>query len=99
MPDPNSSGQFDALRLVALGAPEPQIHVLRARRITVGTAAGNDLQLDEPTASRHHAALERRWGQWRVVDLGSTNGTYVNSRRVSAASPKPTAANMSVALW
>ena len=55
---------------------------LDRRRITVGAAADSDLILKEPTASRRHAALERRWGRWRVVDLGSTNGTYLNGRRL-----------------
>ena len=60
---------------------------LGRRRITVGAAADNDLIVKEPTASRRHAALERRWGQWRVMDLGSTNGTYLNGRRVAGPTP------------
>src|SRR5258705_124861 len=48
------------LRLVALGAAEPQIYELHSSRVTIGTGAGNDLLLDEPTASRRHAALARR---------------------------------------
>lgn len=88
--DNNSPGQSDALRLVALGAAAaPQIHQLRDHRVTVGAAADNDLLLNEPTVSRHHAALQRRAGRWYVVDLGSTNGTYLNGRRVVAASPAP----------
>ncbi|HEY2524721.1 MAG TPA: FHA domain-containing protein [Candidatus Binataceae bacterium] len=77
-----SPNQSHALRLIALGAASPQACELGRRRITVGAAADNDLVLNEPTASRQHAALERRWGRWRVVDLGSTNGTYLNGRRV-----------------
>lgn len=57
------------------------------RRITVGTALDNDLRLEEATVSRRHAAIERRWGRWRVADLGSTNGTYVNGRRVKGSCP------------
>ena len=87
MADPNSPSQSDALRLVALGAAAPQVYELRNSRVTIGTGAGNDLLLDEPTASRRHAALERRAGRWYVVDLGSTNGTYINGRRVTAPAP------------
>jgi len=83
----SNSHQSEILRLVALGAASPQIHELRTGRITVGTATGNDLTLNEPTASRRHAVIERRSGRWQVVDLGSTNGTYLNGRRVTAPSP------------
>ena len=65
----------------------PQVHELRTQRVTIGTAPGNDLLLNEPTASRRHAALERRAGRWQVIDLGSTNGTYINGRRITAPSP------------
>ncbi len=87
MAEPNSPSQSGTLRLVALGAAAPQVHELRTRRITIGTATGNDLILNEPTASRRHAAIERRWGRWRVIDLGSTNGTYLNGRRVTSPAP------------
>ncbi len=85
--EPNSFSQSDALRLIALGAAAPQVYDLGSSRVTIGTGAGNDLLLDEPTASRRHAALERRAGRWYVVDLGSTNGTYINGRRVTAPAP------------
>jgi FHA domain-containing protein len=87
VPGPNSPNQSDTLRLVALGAAAPRVLELRSARVTVGTAASNDLLLDEPTASRRHAALERRGGRWHVADLGSTNGTYINGRRVTAPTP------------
>jgi hypothetical protein len=83
----NSPNQSDTLRLVALGAAAPQILELRDSRVKVGAGAGNDLTLNEPTASRRHAALERRDGRWYVVDLASTNGTYINGRRVTVPSP------------
>jgi uncharacterized protein YkwD len=86
----NFSERSGVLSLIALGASKPeQTLELRARRVTIGSAADNDLRLDEPTVSRRHAALEWRWGRWRVVDFGSTNGTYVNGRRVNASSPAP----------
>ena len=87
MSEDNPLSQSETLRLVALGAASPQVQELRIARITIGTAAGNDLILNEPTASRRHAAIERQSGRWRVIDLGSTNGTYLNGRRVTSPSP------------
>ena len=52
---------------------------------TVGREAGLGLSLiDEPTLSRKHAELERSGSQLVVRDLGSTNGTFVNGRKVSS---------------
>ena len=58
---------------------------LDARRLTVGRAAENDLVLADPEVSRHHARLEADGDGWRVVDLDSTNGTWVNGARVVEA--------------
>jgi pSer/pThr/pTyr-binding forkhead associated (FHA) protein len=79
----NSASRSGPPRLVALGAPTPLAVELSAGRTTVGSGGGNDLRLNDSTVSRRHALLERRWGRWRVTDLGSTNGTYLNGRRVS----------------
>jgi DNA-binding NtrC family response regulator len=45
--------------------------------VAVGTAAGNDLVLTDPTVSRYHLQLERRADRILVRDTGSTNGTLV----------------------
>jgi peptidoglycan glycosyltransferase len=48
----------------------------------VGRDDGVAIRVDEPLVSRRHARLERRGEGWVVVDLGSTNFTRVNGRRV-----------------
>ncbi len=53
--------------------------------VRVGRASDNHLVVDDPEVSRHHARLEADGGGWRVVDLGSTNGTWVNGARVREA--------------
>lgn len=52
---------------------------------SVGRDASNDLMLPHPEISRRHARIERDGAGWRVVDLRSTNGTWVNGERVDAA--------------
>lgn len=58
---------------------------LRSDAILVGAAPDNDIVIHEPTVSRHHFALVRRSARsaWRVFDLGSTNGVWVNGARAA----------------
>jgi hypothetical protein len=51
---------------------------LVGRRIVVGRDATSDIQVNDSTVSREHAAIVRRGTSWWVIDLGSTNGTSVN---------------------
>ena len=51
--------------------------------LTVGRAAGCQITLDDTYVSQLHARLFRREGEFYVEDLGSTNGTYLNRRKVT----------------
>ena len=54
------------------------------RRINVGRVTGNDLQLEHASVSKIHAALVmNREGTLLVADTGSTNGTFINGRRIA----------------
>src|SRR5512138_2834460 len=53
--------------------------------INVGRVQGNDLMLPKGNVSKRHARLVFRDGRFIVTDLNSTNGTYVNRRRISQA--------------
>lgn len=50
---------------------------------TLGRGEGCDLVLPDPGVSREHAQVRTGPEGTELVDLGSTNGTYVNGRRVS----------------
>lgn len=50
----------------------------------VGRGAEADFQLDDPYASEVHLRLQAHDGRLVLHDLGSTNGTYVNGKRVAA---------------
>jgi pSer/pThr/pTyr-binding forkhead associated (FHA) protein len=52
--------------------------------LTVGRAAGCQVALEDNYVSQLHARVFTRDGTVWVEDLGSTNGTYVNDRRVSS---------------
>ena len=53
-----------------------------AEELTVGRAAGCQVTIDDTYASQIHARVFSREGQLFVEDLGSTNGTFLNDRRV-----------------
>ena len=46
--------------------------------LTIGRGSDCDIQIDRDSVSRRHARLARQGGRWTVIDLGSTNGSYVN---------------------
>jgi hypothetical protein len=49
----------------------------------IGRALDNDLVLDHPSVSRYHAQLRQEAGRIVLVDLQSTNGSFVNGQRVA----------------
>jgi hypothetical protein len=53
--------------------------------VVLGKSADADIVLDDPYASDFHLRFGTEEGHIVVSDLGSTNGTYVNGRRISAA--------------
>jgi hypothetical protein len=50
--------------------------------VRMGRSPDNDVILRDPATSGHHARLERRGEAFWVVDLGSTNGTFVNGESI-----------------
>lgn len=57
--------------------------VLTKDVITIGRDSKSDIQLDDASVSRRHASLTRINNQFFVEDLGSTNGTYLNKKKVT----------------
>ena len=54
------------------------------RPLTIGRAPDNGIVLRDGRASRHHARIDARRGSLVLSDLASTNGSYVNDRRVES---------------
>ncbi|MEO8970199.1 MAG: FHA domain-containing protein, partial [Ktedonobacteraceae bacterium] len=69
----------------------PLIHdiPLQAAKIAIGRLQDNDVVLDHPQVSSHHAQLTRDEGAYRLTDLNSTNHLYVNGLRVTSHLLKP----------
>jgi pSer/pThr/pTyr-binding forkhead associated (FHA) protein len=66
---------------VIQGAATGQIFPISKTRTIVGRS-GSDINLDDPEASRQHAALEIVGDVAILRDLGSTNGTWIELDRV-----------------
>jgi hypothetical protein len=50
--------------------------------VTVGRSRQCDVVLSDPNVSRQHAEIRPRGGSWVVSDMGSTNGSTLNGRRI-----------------
>jgi FHA domain len=76
----------DSALLVVERGPNVGSRFLLDRPVTsAGRHPGSDIFLDDITASRRHAEFRRDNGEFRVVDTGSLNGTYVNRQPVQSA--------------
>jgi NHLM bacteriocin system ABC transporter ATP-binding protein len=53
--------------------------------IRLGRASECDVVVESPTVSRHHAEIRRTAAGWELVDIGSSNGTWVGDDRVTAS--------------
>lgn len=58
-------------------------HVLTGGTTVLGREAINDIVLQDPEVSRRHAQITFQDGRYYIEDLGSTNGTFINKRRIS----------------
>ncbi|MBU2609916.1 MAG: FHA domain-containing protein [Chloroflexi bacterium] len=77
--------QKDATRLSML-ADIRFLDLSGQERVTIGRSEKNTVQFDHPAVSRYHAVLERMGKRFRVLDLQSANGVYVNGALIKGES-------------
>jgi ABC-type multidrug transport system ATPase subunit/pSer/pThr/pTyr-binding forkhead associated (FHA) protein len=79
-------GRYAGKSLIFKSGLEPQLKIekvgLDKDRITIGRDASNDVVIDHPVVSKRHAEIIKQEGKVILVDLGSTNGTFVNGIKV-----------------
>ena len=64
-------------------------YLVRGDVTRVGRGLDNDVVVDEAaTVSAHHLEIRRQNGSYKVSDLNSTNGTFINGERITEASLK-----------
>jgi pSer/pThr/pTyr-binding forkhead associated (FHA) protein len=78
----------EQFRLVVRRGPQPS-HVFELNKdiMTIGRDIINDIVINDPEISRQHARLTRGAGNFTLEDLGSTNGTFVGTQKVTGARP------------
>ncbi len=71
-------------RLLAFNPSDSQTRELTLSKLEIllGSDEQNDLVIRDSTVSRNHAKVTRQGNRYQIVDLGSTNGTFVNGRRL-----------------
>lgn len=82
-PPPPTSGRASkaSLRVVSAGAMANKEYTV-AEEATLGRGQGCQVQVADPMVSQLHARLFRNSKGLHIEDLGSTNGTYLNGRKV-----------------
>lgn len=55
--------------------------------VTIGRSPGNKLVLHDAQVSRNHALIRREGTRYLIIDLGSANGTFINDKPVTTATP------------
>ncbi|HSV93446.1 MAG TPA: FHA domain-containing protein, partial [Desulfobacterales bacterium] len=68
-----------------MSGPQSGASVPVTGAVVIGRSRSAGLHFDERTLSRLHARLEPADGEWRLTDLGSSNGSFVNGRPVKPA--------------
>lgn len=77
--------QGAALLVVKRGPNAGSRFLLDRPVTTAGRLPGSDIFLDDVTVSRRHAEFQLKSGAFRIVDVGSLNGTFVNRQSVDSA--------------
>jgi pSer/pThr/pTyr-binding forkhead associated (FHA) protein len=74
------------LEIVSEGSLKGTRFDIRVPLTHVGRGAHNDVVLADDSVSDSHAKLQKREAGWYVVDMGSTNGTWVGGQRIAGES-------------
>lgn len=85
VPDP----QAMAALAVRSGPRSGEEIAVRRSPMKIGRGGQNDVVLDDDSVSTVHARLDHDAGNWRITDLKSTNGTYVDGVQLAPEVPTP----------
>lgn len=67
------------------GQLEVRLPAAEGESLLLGRSRGCDVVVDDETVSRRHALVTARDGAWRLLDLSSTNGTFLGRAQIGSA--------------
>jgi pSer/pThr/pTyr-binding forkhead associated (FHA) protein len=73
--------------IIRNGALKGQRFAISVPVVNIGRAEYNDIVIEDLSVSSSHAKIQLREGIWVLVDLGSTNGSFVDGERVEDEAP------------
>lgn len=79
----SQSDEADTPALVGIGEKvSGQRFILNKDKLEVGRRPNSDIVLDDSSVSAMHAQIIRQGGKWKVLNLLSSNGTFVNGEKI-----------------
>jgi len=78
------AGKEAAMLVLCESGDQPQEWLLDQPEVLIGRSDAAAIRLNDRQVSREHARIRRTDGEYRIQDLGSKNGTYVNGQPVTA---------------
>ena len=84
---PAAGGQEQIQILTEFGK-QSTVAVHPGRNLTIGRGEDNDIVLQDPQASRHHARIENDGKKYKIIDLNSRNGTFLEDAKLLPGVPE-----------
>lgn len=83
---PRESGHMERCseiaKLIIMKGMNPEVYCITSPPVTLGRAPESDFRISAEGVSRLHSRIDMRRSDYFISDLGSTNGTFVNGKRV-----------------